>query len=322
MAKNKTTVYTLTFGEKILYGLLFGVTYLLSLLPMCVLYLISDGIYALIYKCMKYRVKLVRKNLRDSFPKKSEEELMDVEKKFYRWLADYVVETLKLVSMSKKEMKKRLTISNVEKLNEAEDNGQSVAVFLGHYCNWEWVTAISLFLRPNSYGGQVYHVMENRVSDKFFLRLRQRMGSSCVAMSEILRRRVEIKRDNRVMVMGYIADQAPFWNNIHYWTTFLNHPDTPVLTGAETITKRFGDRAIYIDITRPKRGYYHLDLKLLAADSSAVPDFEITEAYTRALEESIHRNPEYWLWTHNRWKRTREQYDKMIDPETGRLKMQ
>jgi KDO2-lipid IV(A) lauroyltransferase len=177
-----------------------------------------------------------------------------------------------------------------------------------------------MFIDKKTFGGQIYHILENKVMDKFFLILRERMGPKCVPMSEILRRRVECHRDGRVMVMGYIADQVPFWNNIHYWTDFLNH-DTPVLTGAETITKRFNDRAIYLDISRPRRGYYHIDLQLLADESKNIPDWEITEAFTRALEKSIQRAPQYWLWTHNRWKRTREEWLKMVDPKTGKVLM-
>ncbi len=317
---NKTSVYTLNFGEKILFGIIYGLTYLLSLLPLCVLYIIADGIYLLVYKVVGYRKKLVRKNLTDSFPDKSQKEIIDIEKKFYHFLADYVVETLKLLSVSKKEMRRRVTYSNLHYMNDAEAKGQSVTILLGHYCNWEWVTTIGMFIDKKTFGGQIYHILENKVMDKFFLILRERMGPKCVPMSEILRRRVECHRDGRVMVMGYIADQVPFWNNIHYWTDFLNH-DTPVLTGAETITKRFNDRAIYLNISRPRRGYYHIDLQLLADESKNIPDWEITEAFTRALEKSIQRAPQYWLWTHNRWKRTREEWLKMVDPKTGKVLM-
>lgn len=227
MNKNKTSKYSLSFMENIMYGLLYGSAYVLSLLPFRVLYFIADGIYLLVYYCVGYRKKLVRKNLKDSFPEKSESELLKIEKRFYHFLADYVVETLKLLSVNKEEMRRRVTCSNIELVNEAEDNKQSVALYLGHYCNWEWVTTIGCYLRPATFKGQIYHVLENRVSDKFFLKLRSRMGSVCIPMNEILRRRVEAHNNGQNMVIGYICDQTPFWNNIHYWTDFLHH-DTPV----------------------------------------------------------------------------------------------
>lgn len=322
MKANKTTIYELTFIEKIIYGILLSVTYLFSLLPLCVHYVISDCLFLLVYKVVGYRKKVVHKNLTESFPDKTAEEIKEIERKFYHFLCDYTVETIKLITISEKEIKRRIVFKNIESITDRQNEGKSVSVFLGHLGNWEWIPSVGLHLDHSAFIGQVYHIMENRVSDKFFLRIRERFGLKCVAMADILRRRVECKRDGKVMIMGYIADQAPFWNNIHYWTNFLNHPDTPVLTGAETITKRFNDSAVYLDISRPKRGYYQITVKpITTGDTSDIPDFEITERFTRALEENIYRQPELWLWTHKRWKRTKEEYDKMVDPSTGRLKM-
>ena len=308
---NKTAVYTLNFWEKIQYALVFSFVYCLSLLPLRVLYILTGGIYLLAYRLIGYRTDVVRKNIRDSFPDKSEKERKKIEKDFYHFLADYIAETIKLMTMSKKEMARRMTVSNYELIGEAEAKGQTVAAFLGHYCNWEWVTGIAIHFAPASYGSQVYHVMENKVFDKLFLHIRERMGSKCIAMADILRRRIECLRRNQPMVIGYIADQVPFWNNIHYWTNFLNH-DTPVLTGAETLTKRFGDRAVYLDLRRVRRGYYHIDVKPLFLDTKDVPDWEITEKYYRELEQTILRQPAFYLWSHNRWKRTREEYNQRL----------
>lgn len=308
MAANKTSFYTLSWWETALYWALFGLTYIMSLLPLRVHYLLSDVVYCIVYYVVRYRVGLVRKNLRDSFPDKTDRELHDMEKAFYHFFSDYIVETIKLMTISREEMCRRMTFSGVEHINDATRQGRSVSLYLGHYCNWEWITCIGLHIDPDVYGGQVYHILENRIFDKFFLYLRSRMNSTCVPMSEILRRRIECQRKGQPMVMGYIADQVPLWNNIHYWTDFLHH-DTPVLTGAEKLTKRFGDVALYLDISRPRRGYYHADIIPLAdGDTRTVPDYDITEAYFRALENTIRRQPEFWLWTHNRWKRGRREW--------------
>ncbi|MCR5314211.1 MAG: lysophospholipid acyltransferase family protein [Bacteroidaceae bacterium] len=292
-----------------LYGFLYTFVYAFSLLPLCILYIISDGLYIIIYKIVGYRKKIVRKNLTDSFPNKTEEEIKKIEKGFYHFLADYFVETIKLMSISKKEISRRVKFSHTELLREAEDKGQSSSVFLGHYCNWEWVTSLGLQIQPSTYVCQIYHVMENRVFDKLFLHIRERMESKCVPMSNILRKRIECNREKCPMVIGYIADQVPFWNSIHYWTFFLNH-DTPVLTGAETLAKRFNDRCLYLDIKRPRRGYYNLEFKLICKESKDIPNWEITETYYKELEKSINDQPEFWLWSHNRWKRSREKFIK------------
>lgn len=315
MAANKTSDYTLCWWEKIVYAIVMAILYCFSILPMCIHYFFSDIVYFIVYRIVRYRVGLVRKNLAESFPEKTEQERRVIEQKFYHFLGDYVVETIKLLTISQEQMKRRMKFRGLEHINDVSDQGLSVAVYLGHYCNWEWITSLGLFLRPNCFVGQIYHVLENKVFDKVFLRIRQRMGSICVPMADILRKRIECKRSGTPMVMGYIADQVPFWNNIHYWTPFLNH-DTPVLTGAEKLSKRFGDAAIYLDISRPRRGYYEVDIvPLTQGDTSKVPDFEITEAYFRALEKTIQRQPELWLWTHNRWKRTREEFNKMYGIE-------
>ena len=133
---------------KLLYYLTYVVLWLFSLLPMWVHYLISDGIYVVVYHLVGYRKKMVRKNLADSFPRKSEEELRLIEKDFYRWFCDYLVETIKLLTISKKELKRRMVFKGTEVVDEIVGNGQSCAVYLGHYCNWEWITSLPLWVTP------------------------------------------------------------------------------------------------------------------------------------------------------------------------------
>ena len=146
---------------KLLYYLTYAVLWLFSLLPMWVHYLISDGIYVVVYHFVGYRKKLVRKNLTDSFPEKTEEELRRIEKNFYRWFCDYLVETIKLLTISKKELKRRMVFKGTEIVDEIVASGQSCAVYLGHYCNWEWITSLPLWVTPKAQCGQIYHVLEN-----------------------------------------------------------------------------------------------------------------------------------------------------------------
>ena len=310
MSVNKTHIYKLTAWEKLLYAIIYSLSFAISLLPLSILYIFSDFCYLIIYHLIGYRRKIVRRNLVQSFPEKSSKEIKHIEKKFYRWLCDYIFETLKMISISPAEMRRRMQFRGMDLIEKAAKEHRSCSLYIGHYCNWEWITSIGLWLPKGVLGGQIYHVLENRVFDKFFLSIRNRWNTVSIPMAETLRRIANYHRNGLSMVIGYISDQAPFWNNIHYWTDFLHH-DTPVLTGAEKIAKRFDDMAVYLDISRPRRGYYVVNIVELADHSKDVPDFGVTESYFRALEQSIHRQPEFWLWTHNRWKRTREEYNKL-----------
>ena len=314
------STYTLNFWQRIAYGLAFTLIYSVSLLPFGLLYRLSDFIFVLTYYIIGYRKALVRKNLRDSFPEKDEKELSEIERTFYRWFGDFIVETLKLFSMSKKSMRKHMIFRNVEMVEQLVARGQGVALYLGHYCNWEWITSIPLWVKGHYNGSQVYHVLESHVMDKLLLYSRHRMGTDNVKIMDVLRYIVDSRNAGLPVVMGFIGDQVPFWNNIGHWMTFLNHPDTPVLAGTERIARRYNMACVYIDVKRLRRGYYEAEFQLMTDKPKEQPDKSITEDYFQRLEVSIRRQPPYWLWTHNRWKRTREEYDKMVDPVTGKLR--
>jgi KDO2-lipid IV(A) lauroyltransferase len=161
-------------------------------------------------------------------------------------------------------------------------------------------------------------VLENKEFDRLFLKLRQRQGAVCIPMAETLRRIVQYRQQGQQVVIGYISDQVPFWNNIHHWCQFLNH-DTPVLTGTERLARQTGHAALYLDVHRVKRGYYEAEFKLITREPKKMGEFEITDIYFRELEESIRRDPACYLWTHNRWKRTREEFNLRYDEATGRV---
>lgn len=195
---------------KILYGSLYCIFYLVSLLPLTILYAISDGIYYMMYYVVRYRRHLVRKHLIDCFPEKSDEERLKIEREFYSWLCDYFVETIKLFTMSKKQVMKRMQFVGAEKVRESCQKGQSCAVYLGHYCNWEWVTSLPLWAGEDITFGQIYHVLENSAFDKLFLYLRNRLGAISIPMAETLRKIVKMRQEGKQIVIGFIADQVPF----------------------------------------------------------------------------------------------------------------
>ena len=303
----------------ITYYLVNGCWYLLSWLPLCVLYLFSDCIYYLLYYCIRYRRKVVRKNLVNSFPEKSLKEIIAIEKGFYAWFCDYVVETIKLRTMSAEELQKRMVFEGLETVYaDMEKNNQTFCfAYLGHYCNWEWVSTLPLWTKDKLGCAQIYHPLENEAFNTLFVNLRGRFGSESISMSETLRRIIQLKNEKKKTLIGFLADQTPMWNSIHLWMDFLSQ-ETPVFTGTERIAKQVNAYVCYIDITRPRRGYYHGLFKPVKVDAQTpvTSEYPITEVYMHLLEETINRAPAYWLWSHNRWKRKREVAERrMVEQE-------
>lgn len=301
----------MTKVEKFMYFLLYSLVCLLSLLPFRILYLLSDFTFLIMYRCAGYRRGVVRKNLRNSFPEKTDAERLQIERKFYHFLCDYIFETIKLVTMSPSKILRHVKYQGIEQVNEFITKGQSVAVYLAHYGNWEWVTSISLLLPENCFGGQVYHILESKVFDTLMLKIRSRMRSQNIERHQLLRKVVETRQKGTPMAIGFIADQGPEMHTIHHWINFFNQ-DTAVITGTETVAKKFDFACVYLDIKRERRGFYTIDIKLLTPSPGEYEDFKITELYFASLEQTIRRQPEIWLWSHNRWKRTKKQYEEYV----------
>ena len=305
----------------IAYALSYIFWYTMSLLPMSLLYVFSDCLYLLVGKVVKYRHKVIWKNLKDSFPEKDEAELQRIERGFYHYFCDYLVETIKLLHMSKRELRQRMVFTGIEEINELLEKGVSCAIYLGHYGNWELITSLPLWVSEKAQCCQVYHPLNNERFDKLFKSVREKHHALCIPMAETLRQVVSYRQKKQPIVIGYIADQAPFWNNIHHWVDFLNH-DTPVLTGSERIIKKTGQAVFYGDVSRVRRGYYQCDFKLITNESAKYKDWEITDKYFQLLEETIRRQPELYLWSHKRWKRTREEFNLRYDEKTGRVSLE
>lgn len=287
--------------------------YLVSLLPLWILYRISDLLYYLLYYCVGYRKKVVRKNLQTSFPEKNDRELLVIEKEFYSFFCDYIVETLKMFSMSDRQMKKRMRFEGVAEMVNAvkKENKDFGFIYLGHYGNWEWVSSLTARIHdeePDFIGGHIYHPLANKIFDRIFLQIRGRSGGKNIPMKETLRRIIEYRNSGKRTIIGFISDQAPKWNSIHHWTEFL-HKKTPVFTGTERLGKQVDALIFYGDVERVKRGYYCCRITRMVNDVREYPDFEVTDRYVGLLERTIRRQPSYWLWSHNRWKRTYEEFE-------------
>ena len=229
------------------------------------------------------------------------------------------METVKLLSISNERLLRRIEFRGVEELEKCFDQGQDCAAILGHYCNWEWLSATGLAFKrhPEAMTGLIYHPLYNDAFDRLFIDIRKAHGGDCIPKQDILRHLVTLKRDNRRSLFGYISDQAPRWHNIHLWLPFLNH-DTPVFTGGERIMRKMDDAVFYVEMERPRRGQYICTFKLVSPHASQEPDNEITRRFFQMLEETIRRAPSYYLWTHNRWKRTHEEFDRQYVMVNGK----
>ena len=291
---------------KFVYHILFFLLYLLSLLPMRLLYLLSDCLFFPLFHIVKYRRKVVEKQLDECFPEKSMQERRVIERQFYHFFCDYLVEVIKLFSISKKEMMRRMKFVGIEQVREELKDKKFCFLYLGHYCNWEYIASLSYWL-PEIHCGQIYHRIYNQAFDELFLKLRGQFGGESILMKDTLRRILTLRNQEKKVMIGFIADQLPKWENMHHWTTFLNH-DTSFFIGAERIAKQVDAALYYVDVERVKRGYYQVRFRLMTLHPKEFPDYELTDQYARLLEESICRQPAYWLWTHKRWKRTKEEW--------------
>lgn len=293
---------------KFVYHILFFLLYLLSLLPMRLLYLLSDGLFFPLFHVVKYRRKVVEKQLDECFPEKSMQERRAIERQFYHFFCDYLVEVIKLFSISKEEMMRRMKFVGIEQVREELKDKKFCFLYLGHYCNWEYIASLSYWL-PEIHCGQIYHRIYNQAFDDLFLKLRGQFGGESILMKDTLRRILTLRGQEKKVMIGFISDQLPKWENMNHWTTFLNH-DTSFFIGAERIAKQVDAALYYVDVERVKRGYYQVTFRLMTLHPKEFPDYELTDQYARLLEKSIRHQPAYWLWTHKRWKRTKEEWVK------------
>lgn len=287
------------------YYIIYIWLYIHALLPLRVLYILSDILYFFVKYVLRYRLKVTRDNLRNSFPDKSIKELREIECQFYHNFCDYTVETIKLLHVSNEEIQKRFVFKNMDIVHDLMKDGNSGIMFLGHYANWEWVPSINLLFNDGSLLAQIYRPLKNKVFDEIFLKIRSRFGSVGIPKNNTLRAMINYKKEGKKMLVGFMADQSPSPANIHYWTNFLSQ-ETGVYTGVERIAKKTGFFVTYLDITKTGRGRYIAEVKLITDNPKNEPEFSITEKYIREMEKTILRNPAYWLWTHKRWKHKRQ----------------
>lgn len=280
-----------------MYYLVYGLLYVVSLLPFFILYLISDLFYFIIYRVWGYRKDVVMNNLDIAFPEKTLDEKKQIAKQFYKNLIDNFIETIKLLSISKKELSKRFIVPH-DSINKHFNSGRNIQFHLGHFFNWEYAN-LSLCLNLDYPVLIVYMPLKNKIFEKLFVKLRTRFNAKMVAATNFRRDFLPYLKERYAIV--FVADQNAGTPHNAYWSNFFNKP-APFVTGPEK-NARFTDCMVYYaKFYKPKRGFYEVKFELLTDDARSLKEGELTKKMIALTEACIRENPSNYLWSHRRWK--------------------
>ncbi|MGB0897076.1 MAG: lysophospholipid acyltransferase family protein [Flavobacteriaceae bacterium] len=282
----------------ITYILVFPVLWLISILPFRIFYLFSDAIYVLIYYIIGYRKQTVTDNLTLVFPNKSEKEISTIRKKFYKHMCDMFLEMIKTMSMSESEMRKRFTITNTAYIQELEQR-KNIMLMASHYASWEWGIIIQRDIQSTAYG--VYKKLKNPYFDKLVRNIRAKYNSVLLSTKETIPKVISVNKSGEKAVFGFISDQSPKLRKALHWIDFMNI-NVPAYTGAEMLSKKCDLAVCYIKVNKIKRGYYQAEFVPLTETPKEHKNYEITDLFFKEVEKQLHEAPEYYLWTHKRWK--------------------
>lgn len=284
--------------SKIGYYIIYGILWLLTLPPFWFLYIISDIMFFFVYHIIGYRKKVVLDNLKNALPEKNEQERKQIARKFYRHLCDFFIESLKTIHISKKQLDKRFVYKNPGLINNLYKKDKHIILISGHYANWEWM--INLPEKIQHTFLTVVKPLENRHANKIISNLRGKFGVVIIPMKDTLRALITHIKNNEKVMLWLLGDQRPP-KHADYWTTFLNQ-EAAVFLGAEKMAKKFDAAVVFLDIKKVKRGHYEVQFIKLFENAKETERYEITETHTHTLENIIRKRPEYWLWSHKRWK--------------------
>lgn len=277
----------------------YPILFVISRLPFPLLYALSDSVAYLLYRGIKYRLKVVRNNIQLAFPNKDEAEVESIVEAFYTHMSDVFLEMIKSMGMGEKAMRKRFGVKNIELLTQFYGQKRGAIIMCGHYSSWEWMMSLGYHMEAPGYG--IYTPLENRYFDRLVRRIRKKHNAFLISRYEVKRELTEHFEQQIYGVYGFASDQSPRPRPKTYWRTFLGVP-VPVFTGAEDLAKQNNLGIVFADIQRIKRGYYQVDFRLLTDDAAATHPREITDTFTQWLEEQIYKDPTQYLWSHNRFK--------------------
>ncbi len=275
--------------------------YVISYLPLPVMYFFSNILAILLYDVFRVRRSITITNLTRSFPEKEPREIRAIARRYYQHLADMVFEIIKCLTITEAQIRDRCKLENRELINRYDEEKRSVVAVLGHYGNWEWAALISV-LNIRQPTVIVYKPLRNPHFDALFRKVRERFGVQMVPMKEVGRYYVRNRSEH--FVTCFVSDQPPRQAEVAYWTTFLNQ-DTAVHFGAEKLAAKYDHAVVFVSMKKVSRGRYVCNLEEIVAEPTRCAESEITETHVRKLEALIREEPEFWLWSHRRWKRKR-----------------
>jgi KDO2-lipid IV(A) lauroyltransferase len=283
----------------LVYIIAYPFLWLISILPFRIFYWFSDFVYFLVYHVIGYRRKVVRANLALTLPHLSDAERKEIERKFYQHMCDMFLEMIKTMSISPEEMEKRFTITNMDLFHEYENKGKSVVLVASHYASWEWLLTLNKRMLFNGVG--VYKKIANPYFDKLVRKIRGKYDAELVETKKAIPLMAQNQRDGILSLYGLASDQSPKLDRIFHSMKFMGI-EVPVHTGAEMLAKKYDLSVIFIKVKKVGRGYYEATIVPIADNPKEYENFEITEKYLREVEKQIYEAPEYYLWTHKRWK--------------------
>ncbi|MEY8868926.1 lysophospholipid acyltransferase family protein [Meridianimaribacter flavus] len=283
----------------LVYILVYPFLWLISILPFRLLYAFSDFVYLFVFRIFGYRKKTVKENLRLVFPDKSKEEINRITKVFYHHLCDMIVESIKSMTISEAEMKKRFTFTNVDVIKAIEEQNKSIILMCAHYGSWEWIFILQTYVK--SRGNAVYKRLANKYFDRLVKRIRAKYNSYLITTKETVPTLIDLKRKGILTINGFVSDQSPKPSKAFHWNEFMGLK-VPVYTGAEMLAKKLDMAVVFFKVKKLKRGYYETTFETITLNPKEYKDYEITDIFLKLVEQQIYEAPEYYLWTHKRWK--------------------
>lgn len=284
--------------QLLVYVLVYPLIWIISILPFRLLYLFSDFLYFVIYHIVGYRKQIVTTNLNLAFPEKSEKEKKQITKKFYHYFCDTIVESLKSLSISDEQILKRMTFKNLEEVQEIEKE-KPIAYICAHYGNWEWIFVLQHYFKNRGYA--VYKPLRNKYFDKLVKRIRAKHRSYLISTREAYITLLRAKQQNNLASCGFVSDQSPKLKNAQYWRNFMG-VKVPVIVGTEVLAKKLDMAVVFFTVNRKKRGFYETTFSVIAVNPKDFKNYEITDIFINKVEEQIRKAPEFYLWTHRRFK--------------------
>ena len=281
------------------YILIYPILWLISILPFKLLYAFSDLLYLFIYKVFGYRKSTVKNNLKLVFPDKSDKEITVIMGKFYHHLCDMMVEAIKSLTISKNEMQKRYKFPNVQLLNDLETNQKSIVLMCAHYGSWEWIFILQTYVGHKGYA--VYKKLKNKHFDGLIKRIRAKYDSHLITTKETFKVLSESKQKGELTINGFVSDQSPKAYKALHWNKFMGIT-VPMYVGAEVLAKKLDMAVVFFKVKRIGRGYYETTFETITENPKEFKDYEITDLFFKLVEKQIHEAPQYYLWTHKRWK--------------------